>query len=236
MRPIGFSTGALARGDFQRGLKILRNNRIQAVELSALRLHELKPLLHALDKLELSHFSYISVHAPSAFDADQEGSVVKELTKLIPRKWPIIIHPDTIHDFESWLPFGDLLLVENMDRRKRTGRSAEELSVIFEQLPSARLCFDLGHARQYDSTMTEASLMLRDFGGRLGQLHVSEVNTRDKHDPLSLGATLAFQEVAHLIPSHIPVILESTVSEDGVAAEVSLAAEALPILQGQFTD
>lgn len=227
MRLIGFSTGALACGDFRRGLGMLRNQGIKAVELSALRYHELVPLLDSVDTLELSQFSYISVHAPSNFGVDEEEIVVSKLLRLIPKKWPIIIHPDTICHYSSWLVFGELLLVENLDRRKRIGRTAKELSQVFERLPSARLCCDLGHARQFDSTMTEAFLILREFGTRLGQLHVSEVNTSDKHDPLSLGTILAFREVAHMIPSHIPVILESRVSKDELATEVKHSWEAL---------
>ena len=59
MRRIGFSTGALAFGDFHAGLQILRANRVDTVELSALREIELIPLINALDSLDLSSFKYI---------------------------------------------------------------------------------------------------------------------------------------------------------------------------------
>ena len=65
MRPIGFSTGALAKGDFNRGIEILRRCHTKIVELSALRQHELLPLMSAIDHLDLTSFSYISIHAPS---------------------------------------------------------------------------------------------------------------------------------------------------------------------------
>jgi aryl-phospho-beta-D-glucosidase BglC (GH1 family) len=57
-------------------------------------------------------------------------------------------------------------------------------------------CFDIGHARQVDSTMTKAYFILKTFGSRLRQAHVTEVSTRSKHDPLSLASILAFREVA----------------------------------------
>ncbi len=44
MRPIGFSTGALARADFRRALDMLLARNITVVELSALRLSELQAL------------------------------------------------------------------------------------------------------------------------------------------------------------------------------------------------
>ena len=57
MRRIGFSTGALARGDFRTALAILRQHQIAIVELSALRVEELMPLVTALPSLRLEGFS-----------------------------------------------------------------------------------------------------------------------------------------------------------------------------------
>ena len=45
MRRVGFSTGALARGDFRRALQMLAGKNVSAVELSALRQDELMPLV-----------------------------------------------------------------------------------------------------------------------------------------------------------------------------------------------
>jgi endonuclease IV len=101
--------------------------------------------------------------------------------------------------------------------------------LIFKQLPDATFCFDIGHARQYDATMTEAYLILREFGTRLRQVHVSEVNTTSRHAPLSYASILAFQEVAHLIPSHVPLILETPVREEDIDAEIAKANQALPL-------
>ena len=64
MRPMGFSTGALAQGDFHLALRMLADQPTTAVELSALRAHELLPLSQALPTLDLSRFAYVSVHAP----------------------------------------------------------------------------------------------------------------------------------------------------------------------------
>ena len=45
MRPIGFSTGALAYADFRRGLEMVKHGGLRTIELSALRQNELIPLL-----------------------------------------------------------------------------------------------------------------------------------------------------------------------------------------------
>jgi hypothetical protein len=72
-----------------------------------------------------------------------------------------------------------------MDKRKPGGRTVRELEYWFSEFPEASFCFDIGHARQVDTCMTVAYLMLKRFLPRLRQVHISEVNTQNKHDRLS---------------------------------------------------
>ena len=229
MRPIGFSTGALAYANFRRGLAMVSQRGYSAIELSALRQNELLPLLDALPTIDLSGFEYVSIHAPSQFEPDWEAALCDRLDAEAWRGWPVVIHPDAIGDFGLWRELGSVVCIENMDKRKPIGRTADELAFVFDQLPGATLCFDIGHARQVDLTMTEAYLILRKFGSRLVQVHVSEVNARSKHDPLSYSSILAFREVAHLIPEHVPLILETPVTEEDMESEIAKVREALPL-------
>lgn len=236
-RLVGFSSGALAYSDFRRGVAMLLANNIRAIELSALRENELEPMISGIPELDLSQFEYISVHAPSAFKAETEEVIVSKLADLCAeRNWPIILHPDAVYEPSVWRRLGKLLCIENMDKRKAGGRTADELSGIFDQFPDASFCFDIGHARQVDATMTESYLILRKFGNRLRQVHVSEVNTRSKHDPLSWASILAFREVAELIPPNIPLILETPVREDQLYEELRKALEALPVHELALAD
>ncbi len=227
MRKIGFSTGALAKGDFALALKFLRGTSVGVIELSALRQNELWPLLDSLELLELAPFSYVSVHAPSRIEEGTEKKVVDALGTFAKRGWPVITHPDAIRDFDLWRSLGRLLCIENMDNRKPIGRTAIELRGIFEKLPEASFCLDLGHARQVDPTMTEALVMLREFKSRLIQLHVSEVNTASRHELLTLAAVYAFRKVASLIPESIPIILETPAARNQIEREIATAARAL---------
>jgi hypothetical protein len=227
MRPIGFSTGALALGDTAGALAMLQGSRTTAVELSALRLHELAPLLALLPTLDLSAFDYVSIHAPSRYDAAEEKRVVAALAAIVPFGWPIVVHPDTIHDFGGWRGLGALVAIENMDQRKPIGRTARELEGIFKQLPEARFCFDIGHARQIDRTMGEAHFLVQELGPRLAQLHVSEVDPMSRHDPLSADAVTAFRKVAPWVPEDVPLILETPSAPGDFAEQASLAAAAL---------
>lgn len=231
-RTVGFSTGALAFGDFRRALDILRPREIPAVELSALRQPELSPLRAAVTELDLSQFTYVAVHAPSNINADDERQVVSCLLDLAANSWPIVVHPDAIHDFSLWREFGNLLCVENMDKRKPVGRTVDELATVFDALPDASLCFDLGHARQVDATMTEAYLILKTYESRLRQVHISEVNTCSRHDRLSFSSIRAFQLVADLIPESVPLIIEAVIEEGEIERELRSVEEALPVSAG----
>jgi hypothetical protein len=227
MRLIGFSTGALTRGDFRTALQILEETDVHAVELSALRQNELFPLINDLNNLDLRSFQYIAFHAPSVMLREFEPVAIDILREVALQGWPIIIHPDAMYDLSRWEHFGDLLCIENMDKRKPIGQTVGHLSQIFKALRRASLCFDIGHARQVDPTMSEAAAILQSCKGRLRQLHVSEVNSKSQHDPLSFESILAFQKVAHLIPETVPVIVESRVEKDEVVEEIQNVRKAL---------
>lgn len=212
MRRIGFSTGAVARGDFRRALQLLRTHRLDIVELSALRADELEPLMTALPTLDLSAFTFVSVHAPSRFDQKHELAIVQSLTKMS-STLPIIVHPDVVFTPQLWARFDCRLLIENMDKRKPIGRTVAELEVVFRAVPAARFCFDVGHARQVDPSMTESVLLLRQFGNRLAEVHISEVNTSSRHEPISTAAIRAFRLVSRYIPEDTPIVIESLIDE-----------------------
>lgn len=222
MHKFGFSTGALALGDFRRALAWLAKLDVCAVELSALRENELPALMGSIADLDLSGFDYISVHAPSRFAEERESSIAEALAPCTDLGWPLILHPDAIRDHGCWRDFGKLLCLENMDKRKPSGRTVEELEEHFAKLPNAALCLDLGHARQVDPTFGVARRILSHFGDRLTQIHLSELDVRSRHRSLSMASVWAIQEIASLIPE-CTVILESAVAPDAIASELEMA-------------
>lgn len=220
MKPIGFSTGALAKGDFATGLALQRNvSRIDAVELSALRDHELSSLVGAIPTLDLGGFEYISFHAPSKLQTLDEHAVF-ELLLGLPESWPVIVHPELLQTPSLWLELGERLCLENMDNRKTTGRTIAELRFLFEAFPEARFCLDLGHARQIDPTMVSAMLMLQEFSDRLVEMHISEVGPRGEHLPLGATTRQAFARVVHLVPADCPLIIESIIPAERIEHEL----------------
>lgn len=235
MRPIGFSTGAIAFGDFRGALGTLSHHAsLVCVELSALRVSEVRPLIEALPSLDLRRYEYVSLHAPSRFSTEEESWLANLLYEKVPSSWPIVLHPDTIHDYSLWERFGQRIAIENMDRRKASGRGFKELTQIFSKLPSARLCFDIGHSHQYDPSMTEAFETLTALGSRVVQMHVSEVDSESHHEPVSYGTMLAFKRVSYLVPEWVPIILESRVTQPQIESEIAAAEEALSKSEGSL--
>lgn len=222
MRSVGFSTGALALDDFLSALDMLQGKGTDAIELSALRERELIPLVDALPSLDLRAFKHISFHVPSSMSAGFEAVATRKLQEVANRGWLIVVHPDVIDRFDQWAAFGDRLCIENMDKRKPVGQTADQLESIFDKLPNASFCMDLGHARQVDPTMTEAFLILRRFRSKLKQLHISEVNSDSRHGELTLEACMAFRKIAEMIPNDIPAILESRVPSPDINREIKL--------------
>ena len=102
MRLFGFSTGALALGDFRKALSMLEDIAVGAIELSALRVRELPLLLDFAKQTDLTRFSHISVHAPTDYSASNEVEIVEQLAFFVENKWPIVAHPDAIHDYSPW--------------------------------------------------------------------------------------------------------------------------------------
>jgi hypothetical protein len=226
-RVIGVSTHAISPGDVRAALVALRPLNLPAVELSALRILDPQLALETLAPLDLSGYSYVSFHAPSTFDRYTEQDQVRLLAALASRRWPVVAHPEALGRAGLWEPLGDQLCIENMDKRKAAGRTVGELEAVFARFPRASFCFDIGHARQVDPTMSEAALILRRFGDRLRQVHLSEVNSLSRHEGITYTALNSFRKVASLIPGHVPIVLETPLPVEQIVAQVHLAEQAL---------
>jgi hypothetical protein len=227
---IGYSTGSIAKNDFRLALQILAKEPIEAIEVSALREHEIYPLFDVIDELDLSRYNYVSFHAPSKLTNISEDELIGQLTKLLQKNWPIVVHPDIIQDYSKWRALGHHVCIENMDKRKPCGRTADDLEFIFQQLPAATFCLDVAHARQVDPTMSQCYQMLMNFSNRLTQVHLSDVTSDSKHVPLNIQAMHAYERIIRHIPGGIPVILESPIfpgphQQERVSREIQIASE-----------
>lgn len=224
MPKVGFSTGALARGDFRRGLSMQSHAMRGAVELSALREQELDALIEGAEELQLGEIEHVSVHAPSRLAVKSDGDVCRMLERL-PDCWPIIVHPDVMASPEPWSRLGSRLCIENMDGRKSTGRTAEELEPWMRALPQSGFCLDVAHAAQIDPSMGEAVRMLERFGSRLLQVHVSRLGPSYEHLPLNDEMKTRIEKIVTLIPEDVALIIESVVDELEIQSEIEKVRE-----------
>lgn len=225
MRRFGFSTGALAKSDIKKALRLSKTTGADAVEYSALRLEELRPLadyllIHGVDP----HYCYTAFHAPSKFDRNSEKEIVDLLKRLVDElNFYVVVHPDAIHDHSLWRQLGNKLCVENMDHRKPIGRTADELSEIFLKLPEAKLCFDIGHAHEIDRSMLQAYEILKNYRNRISHIHASEVTDECNHKAFSPSSLSAFSIVKDMIPAKTPIILETVTPDDEVKEQLEEA-------------
>ena len=229
MRRIGFSTGAIAKGDFRSAIRALQllGDSTNAIELSALRENELEPLIDAIPQLDLGRFEYVSFHAPSIRVELNESEFVSRLERVARHIRNIIIHPDVIESFEKWDSIQKYVILENMDQRKSGARTADELHRYFDAMPNARFCFDIGHARQVDPTLTVAVELIRAFADRLAEIHISEVDAASKHVAISIAVMDSYQRISAIIPDDVPVIIESMVSQNELKNEIQSALASL---------
>src|ERR1700694_24733 len=75
----------------------------------------------------------------------------------------IVAHPDTLNELAPYLGLDTRLVLENMDDRKATGRTADELAPVFDELPRAGFCLDVAHVHSIDPTMAALHELLDRF-------------------------------------------------------------------------
>lgn len=210
---VGCSTGFMheQRGDWPGLVRRAAAQAPFAVELAALSEPELPGLVRYLEGGPSLPFLFTSVHAPSKHRRIPELDLVGMLGRL-PR-WidAIVVHPDSIGEADLYRSLGRRLVIENMDARKPTGLTAEELAPIFEELPEAGLCFDIAHAKSVDETMAEGGRILDEFGDRLRHVHLSSLDENCHHVPLTEGDKSRFATLLSRCRD-VPWILEAPTS------------------------
>jgi sugar phosphate isomerase/epimerase len=207
--PIGVSTGVFddLRGAWRQLVVTACKVSTYAVELSALSEDELPGLIAYLAGKPRLPFRYVSVHAPVKNRAVDDATAAPILDQLPLWVRSIVTHPDALHDFGPYRELGTRLVLENMDDRKSSGRTADELEVVFAELPDAGFCFDVAHAYSIDPTMAAAHDLLDRFPARLRQVHLSSL-AAGHHVPLTEDDEALFAATLERC-SDVPWILEA---------------------------
>lgn len=184
---IGASTGYMSghRGDWPAMVRLAADESIMAIELSALSEPELPSLLAWLYERPALPFQWVAAHGPSKQRRMPEQELVALLESLTRYVEVVVLHPDKIDDVALYRELGSKLAIENMDTRKPVGQTAGELEELFDELPQARLYFDVAHASAVDPTMDEGRLILDRLGSRLSHVHISSLDETCHHVALT---------------------------------------------------
>lgn len=184
---VGWSTGFLTeeRGRWPALARRAAEHSTLAAELSALSEPELPGLVDYLSSDDALPFLFLSIHGPSKKRELPESELVDILADLRMKADVVVLHPDAMHDVSQYRRLGTFLAVENMDSRKDLGQTVEQLEPIMAELPDARLCFDVAHAKDIDPSMHEGMRILDRWRDRLSHVHVSSLDSSCHHIPLT---------------------------------------------------
>lgn len=191
MANIGFTTGSLYKSEipFDERIKLYHSLGADAIELSFATPNQLFDYhLSKQAKKDIEKFASVSIHAPwkevRYYDNSKTRRIIEKL-RLLCDKLPIdglVLHPDTIDNFEildkSELPF----LLENMDRRKSYGTHPDQFRELKRKY-SFGFVLDVKHAYEHDSSMQLAREFIDVMGDRLKHMHVSGYNELEIHVP-----------------------------------------------------
>lgn len=207
---VGCSTGYMRsiRGDWNALVERAAQTASSAIELSALSEDELPGLVEYFASAPRLPFHFVSVHAPSKARTMSENELVAQLLLLPSWVSAVVVHPDAVDDPKAYEPLGRRLVIENMDGRKQTGRTARELRPLFDALPRARFCFDIAHAKAVDPTMAVGAVLLSTFATRLSHVHLSSLDDSDGHVPLTASDEALFADLLRRC-ADVPWILEA---------------------------
>jgi len=176
----GFSTGALHKSlTVKESLTYLKKLNFSVVELG------FGPKERILDggqfdeisAADLESFSFISLHAPRLeYGKDKDTAEVLKRIEALHAQRPldlVIFHPDEVKDFklldEASFPVG----IENMDNKKKSFKTAEELAELLDKYKNFKAVIDVNHIFTNDSSMKLLDDFYDQLGGRIAELHVS---------------------------------------------------------------
>jgi len=207
---LGFSSGCLYKthgGLARETFDIFRNIGCNAIEIMCHGIADL-PQLAEITLKDLRGFEHISLHAP-IFKNISEEELEKMLLQLekVHQKIGfayVVIHPDTVSNWEIFSRFSIPFAIENMDKRKGSCKNVADLRKIFEQA-DAKMVLDVNHCFSNDPSMKLASEFVEAFRGRIAGIHLSGFETL--HDLLY--KTQQREILDAVFDKNIPIIIES---------------------------
>lgn len=174
--------------------------------------------LHFLKNIspsDLKDFEHVSLHAPSSriiYRNDKETKKILNLLEDAYRRLDVeyvVFHPDTIGDYSAFDDYVFPVAIENLDARKLSGKSVEDLKNIFQTF-DCRFVLDINHCFSIDPTLKLAKDLISEFEDRLCGVHIS--GFKEYHDLLhETKQTEIMEAVADL---DVPMVIESRCADE----------------------
>lgn len=189
------------------------NMSCNAIELSCLDKDAIIEL-NDISRNLLNQFKFKSLHAPGlGFEYKnnkQTRAVLDQLKKFhqIYNFDSISFHPDLIRHQDVFNDYKDTpITLENMDCRKDTGRTVEQMKKFFED-NNFKFLLDIQHCYVNDNSLDLVNDMYNNFKDRLIEYHIS--GTKDKKHNL-LYKQNQNKIIEAVFNIDIPIIIESPV-------------------------
>ncbi len=188
----------------------------KALEFHCRSEQDLDYLIRATD-LNLTPFDYISLHAPAhAYQKDENSRSLLDKLSLIAQKYSlknIVFHVDLVRDWDVFLDYKLLpISIENMDDRKTSGRSLEDIKAILDKY-DFNLTLDLQHCFVNDRSLRLAEQFQDEYPSKIVEYHLSGYDESLLHYPLF--KTKQDQIINCLRYTDKPIIIESTFDKIG---------------------
>lgn len=192
------------------------NGQAKAIELHCTHKSMIDYLLEIRD-LDLSQFTFISMHTPHfQYIHNEETDIFLSKLRRLKDRYNIsnfVFHTDKYIDWKIFDNHKELpVSIENMDNRKREGKTVKEIRQILDKY-DFKLTLDLQHCFTNDSTMKLANTFQEEFRDRIVEYHISGYEERFIHYPLfKTKQDIIIQSLKY---KELPIILEGTFDEIG---------------------
>lgn len=173
MITLGFSINDFYYWPNKRLNFLLKNIKIKIPQANAIELHA----NHSIDEI-LKNISLIKKFQYRTFHLPKSGYVrwVKELNKHQAnlKLNHLIIHPNTINNWQPLTESKIPVLIENMDNRKNSFNSPKDFTKLFKKYPNLNLCLDVNHL--YSNNLGPTTKWLDKFKSKIGEIHLSTLD------------------------------------------------------------
>ena len=191
--------------------------------------------LSGIDAQWLSGLPYTTIHAPfNLFSSHASKETILKQLNAISELYvkthakSVVFHPAPCEKLALLAGRNFHVTVENLPPGKHTG--IPELRRIFKKYPEFSFCLDISHA--YLWSKYETARLIREFGSRLSQIHLSGTYRRKSHQSLQSVSRDFMQTIEGIKCLDLPLVVE----EDFRVKSLAGVKEELTFIRGLFNE